>query len=66
MSSGNPGQASTFPPGERGEPVLGISEEDRTFEIKPRETPKQTKLWTHVGSWLLRDPGWGMGAAWLG
>lgn len=66
MSSGNPGQASTFPPGERGEPVLGISEEDRTFEIKPRETPKQTKLWTHVGSWLLRDPAWGMGAAWLG
>lgn len=29
-------------PGERGEPVLGISDKDRTFGIKPRETPRQT------------------------
>lgn len=55
-----------IPPAEGGEPVHRASEEDRTFGAKPCETPKQTELWTqqtHVGSWLLLDPGWGMGAA---
>lgn len=39
-----PSTGPHIPPGERGEPVLRASEEDRTFEIKPRETPKQTEL----------------------
>lgn len=66
MNSGNPEQASTFPPKEREEPVLRASEEDRTFRIRPRETCRQTELWTqwtHAGSWLLMHPAWGMGAA---
>lgn len=55
-----------IPPGDRGELVLRASEENRTFGIKPRETPRQTELWTQwtqAGSWLLRDAAWGMGAA---